>query len=64
MRNEKTCQQKASMSRELAKLIYEWHSIHVPLIKTGSTHTQIIQDIFDSLYEVSYGREIDNPIHA
>ena len=27
------------MSKELAKLIYEWHSIHVPFIKTGSTHT-------------------------
>jgi integrase/recombinase XerD len=39
MRNEKTYQRKANMSRELAKLIYEWHSIHVPLIKTGSIHT-------------------------
>lgn len=39
MRNEKNSQRKASESRELAKLIYEWHSVHVPLIKTGSTHT-------------------------
>ncbi len=39
MRNEKIYQRKANMSRELAKLIYEWHSIHVPLIKTGSIHT-------------------------
>lgn len=39
MKNEKTYQRKANMSRELAKLIYEWHSIHVPLIKTGSIHT-------------------------
>lgn len=39
MRNEKISQRKANESRELAKLIYEWHSIHVPLIKTGSAHT-------------------------
>lgn len=39
MRNEKISQRKANESRELAKLIYEWHSIHIPLIKTGSAHT-------------------------
>lgn len=39
MRNEKNCQQKANINKELAKLIYEWHSIHIPLIKTGSPHT-------------------------
>jgi hypothetical protein len=28
------------------------------------TYSKSIQDIFDYLYEVSYGREIDNSIYA
>lgn len=39
MKNEKADQRKASVSIELAKFIYEWYSIYVPLIKTGSAHT-------------------------
>ena len=39
-KNSKTKKDLSVQSRNLAKLIYDWHNVYTPSIKTNSEHTQ------------------------